>query len=230
MRDDDDGQIDGDDAAPFITPFARSAGDQPWLRAGTPPWHMWGNGQTLDFTLASGNFATQQLGQLIKVAYGRPVTWRWLFTARLRSVSPTPPVGTDLAVQLAWELTVGIGRSMQQHPAFDVWNYLIPGGGPQSAGILWATQAIQPSSLGRFNAAGVIDPTPPPNVITEIVAQDIQLNVRANLLLSGAGVGYPYTATLEVGAQFAPLSHIRPDWFLDGPAEQRFPGAEVGGK
>jgi hypothetical protein len=226
MVDDDDGQIDGD----YASPFAQSPSDQPWLRAGTPPWHMWGNSQNLTLTLASGFFSDQQQGQLIKVAYGRPETWRWLFSARLRSVVPTPAVGTDLVVQLAWELTVGIGRSFQQHPAFDVWNYLIPGGGPQSAGILWATQAIQPSSLGRFNSAGVIDPTPPPNIISELCAQDIQLNVRAALLLSGAAVGYPYVATLEVGAQFAPINHIRPDWFLDGPAEQRFPGAEVAGK
>jgi hypothetical protein len=66
--------------------------------------------------------------------------------------------------------------------------------------------------------------------VTEIVAQDIQLNVRAQIGISGALVGYPYNAVCEVTALFAPKTHVRPDWYREGPQEVQFPGGEVGGR
>lgn len=232
MRDDDDGQVDGDGSGAWAprSPFAQSAGEQPWLRSGTPPWHMWGNSQAVTVTLSSGTFSEQARNQLTKISYGRPETWRWLFTARMLNPGLAPPVGTDLQVSIIWELTVGIGRSFQQNLAFDSWNILVTGGTSVLNRLLWANQASQVNNLGRFNNAGIIDPNPPPNVFSDIVAQDIQLNARVTLLLNGTPAGYPYSVTIETGAQWAPKTHVRPDWYLDGPTEMRFPGSEVGAK
>jgi hypothetical protein len=232
---DDDGQVDGDFAPPVpqggAYPLARAFGDQPWLRSAIPPWHLWGNSQRVDVELTTGAFGQAQRSQLTKVSYGRPETWGWLFTARLISGALSPPVGTDLQLTIIWELTVGIGRSMQQSLGFDVWNIIILGGAAPPIGrLMWANQVVVPSNLGRFNAAGVVDPTPPPNVFNEINAQDIQLNARVAILLSGVQAGYPYNAALELGAQWAPKAHVRPDWYLDGPTELRFPGSETGAK
>lgn len=202
---------------------------------GEEPWHLWGNTQRLTLPLTAGVFGTQGRGLLNQIKYGRPETWHWLFQARLLSFTPAagPPLGTDLNLQIIWELTVGIGRSVIQTLAFDVWNRPIPGGVAPPVGFnMIASQAIQSTySLGRLTPAGIIDPAPPPNLIDEIVAETIYLNARAAISLSGAAVGYPYSADLEVSALWAPKHHARPDWFqIDAPPRTQFPGNEVPGR
>ncbi len=223
MRGDDDGNEVG------AGPAAGAA-----TTGGEEPWHLWGNTQALSLPLTAGVFGQQGRGLLNQIKYGRPDTWHWLFSAKFTSFSPSagPPLGTDLNLQIIWELTVGIGRSIIQTLAFDVWNIPIPGGAAAPVGRnLMASQAIPLGSLGRLNSAGIIDPTPPPNLIDEIVAENIYLNARAALSLSGALVGYPYLAGIELSALWAPKHHARPDWFqLDAPRRTQFPGNEVPGR
>lgn len=220
------------------SPFASSMQAAPWLRGnGQPPWHMWGNSQRIEMFLpsTSGNSSEVQRGQLTRVAYGRPETWHWLFTARLLEADDADP---DEPLQLAiiWELTVGIGRSMQQNLGFDGWNILwgtpsTPTDQAPVGRLLWATQTFQPTLNRTIFSA---DPdTEPPNVIDEIVAQDIQLNVRAALVSPVTPRTNNKRAVLEVGAQWAPKSHIRPDWYQQDqgtPPEAQFPGQEIGGR
>lgn len=231
MRDDDDGQVDGDGplrASPFATarsPFALARGDQPWLRQGTPPWHMWGNSQLISTTLSSGIFSEGISGQLAKIAYGRPETWHFILSARFVS-GTAAPLGTLLDLNIVFELTVGIGRSIFQTFQFDSFRFRWENANAPTNVVLWTTQVNAPAMFQNVAVPLPADVRP----VTQIVAQDIQLNFRAALLLAGAAVGYPYTASAEVSAFFAPKTHVRPDWQRKGPEEMQFPGAEVAGK
>lgn len=234
-RDDDDGQVDGDFAGPSPfgqppSPFAAAPGQQPWLRTAEPPWHLWGNTQRIELTLPAGQtFSDTVRGQLTKVGYGRPDTWHWLFTARMIEGDDADP-GEPLQLQVTWEIVVGMGRSIQQNLAFDGWNFLWGAPRPDAfpRRLFWATETYQ-DNLNRtlFSLAPATEPF---NKVTEIVAQDIQLNVRCTLI-RGVLPGTAKRAVLEVGAQWAPKSHVRPDWFqLDVPPEAQFPGSEIKGR
>ena len=218
------------------SPFATRMQAQPWLQSqGEPPWHMWGNSQTIEVVLPSGlaTFSPQQRSQLTRVSYGRPETWHWLFTARIVEADDAEE-NEPLTLSIIWELTVGIGRSMQQNLGFDAWTRswgapTYPTNSAPRGALLWATQTYQ-QPLGRqiFVAPDV----EPPNLIDEIVAQDIQLNVRAALSSPVTPRTNNKRVVLDVGAQWAPKTHVRPDWYqLDGtPLEAQFPGGEVGGR
>lgn len=219
------------------SPFASRMGAQPWLQAnGEPPWHMWGNSQRIevDFPLGLSNFSPAVRQQLTKVAYGRPDTWHWLFTARLIDATDADP-DEPLTLSITWELTVGIGRSFQQNLGFDSWTMswgtpVTPTDVAPRGRLLWATQTYQ-SRLGRqiFIAPEV----EPPNLIDEIVAQDIQLTVRAAMSSPVTPRTSNKRAVIEVGAQWAPKCHVRPDWFRNDegtPLELQFPGGEVQGR
>ena len=118
--------------------------------------------------------------------------------------------------------------------SFDAWTRswgapTYPTNSAPRGALLWATQTYQ-QPLGRqiFVAPDV----EPPNLIDEIVAQDIQLNVRAALSSPVTPRTNNKRVVLDVGAQWAPKTHVRPDWYqLDGtPLEAQFPGGEVGGR
>lgn len=223
MRDDGFGQIDGDGGGP--SPFAVSYGEQPWLRSGVPPWHMWGNTIAVSQTLSAGSNTDQQSGQLIKIAYFRPETWHFILSMRLLRATAAP-LGTLVQVSAVFDLTAGIGRSIFQTNSFETllfrWeNTTAP------LGVLWATRANAPALV----QSNVTVPLPADvRPVEQIVGQDIQMNFRASLSLAGAIAGHPYSYDAEVSAFFAPKSHIRPDWFRQGPPELRFAGAEVGGR
>lgn len=233
-RDDDDGQVDGD-FQPAASPFARSMQAQPWLRAGQTPWHMWGNAQTIELFLpADVSSVPATKGQLTRIAYGRPETWNWLFTARVLSAD-NADVDEPLQISIIWELTVGIGRAMQQNLGFDSWA-LVWGNppvfpsliGPRGT-LLWATTTYQATIIRP--GFGFDPALQPRNEIRDIVAQDIQLNVRAVLSSPVTPRTNDKRATLEIGAQWAPSTHIRPDWLrLDVPPEAQFPGSEIEGR
>lgn len=221
VRDDDDGQIDGDGSAPFISPFAQSAGDQPWLRSGLPPWHMWGTIATVRIPITGLDLLIGQQ-QLSKVAYKRPDTWQWLFYARLAS-APTPAIpGNQITVVVDFNVIAGLGRGSVNLTPFERfrWNWVAPAGPPTDSGgaIIWSTTAIQPE-----RAPG----DTPDHSIFQIVAEDIQATTTVNVVSQEAPLG---DVIVEIGAFFAPRSHIRPDWLINGPNELRFPGGEVGAR
>jgi hypothetical protein len=230
--DDDDAQVDGDDsgAVNFVPP---SAG-QPWLRQGTPPWHMWGNTQqvgpiTPTFSDSPEGLAVQ--GQLARVSYKRPESWHWLFAARIIS-APIMVDTNDAAIDIYWDVITGLGRAQQKMSAFDHfrWQWLDPARPtPPFGHVMWATSAVTPP-LNYVLNAGI--PTPDPTTqrpIAQLVAQDIQVNVRVQFYMRGSQV-LDAPAVVEVSAFLSPKSHIRPDWYCNAPVEVTFPGDEIGGR
>lgn len=214
--------------ARFIQPQFAGAG-QPWLRAGTPPWHMWGNLQP--FTVAAGGFAQptfNQQQQLLKVAYKRPETFHWLFFARLISVDPVPSGIQEAGVQVDFDLTVGLGRATTKLESFEQFrwrfNDTFAGGNiPRTRfAFMWSTQVQAPLRVYDLVAPPA---SQQPNVVDQIVAENIQLEVRI------ADIGnYVYQMQMEVAGYFAPKTHVRPDWYCDAPPEVTFPGDEIGGR
>lgn len=224
MRDDDDGQVDGDAVSPFAfqQPFAQGMQGQPWLRGSQPPWHMWGNTQILRVTSADWGEALEQANQLVKISYKRPETWHWFFMAVPRF--PAAPVGPgNGSVVLHWDLTFGHGRSNITIRDFETYLWQWFGAAPTAP--VYSSQVYGPNRQFRN-----FDPPPLAlqNRVDQIVAQDIQLQVRMDLsdnLIANE------VFELEVSAYFSPKTHIRPDWLLlDVPPEAQFSGEEVGGR
>lgn len=208
----DDGNDDGDSVG---GPRAYYNAMQPWQQ---PPWHMWGNSQQLE---AFGLNAPAVSQQLLKIAYGRPETWHWLFAIRIVS----GPAGTpaDTRVTVGFNLTTGIGRSSVTLANFETlvinWSLAAPVGRQ-----VWSTSAVGPTRIffepPMVPPAGAVE-----NLISEIVAQDIQLGVTVDFDHPAATA-----VVVDVDAYFAPKNHIRPDWFLPGPPTAKFPGSETGGR
>jgi len=202
-------------------------------RSGISPWHMWGNTQTIDGVIETvGELRQGRQGQLCKISYLRPETWHWLFKAKLLSGPDNTP-GFFTRIFVHWDLIVGIGRSSirmvalenrQRVTAFDdfqfQWGPVIPTF-PTDAQV-WSTETRGPPKIFETDAFSLDSAT----IISEITAQDIQLQVTVvgltivdNVLSAGA----PFS--VEISAQFAPQTHVRPEWFKGGA----FPGAEDGG-
>lgn len=231
-----DAQIDGDVSPPFVppagmqgSPFAAAQGAQPWLREGLPPWHMWGNSQLV--TLVGGAFGsgTANTVQLIKTAYKRPETWHWLLVGKI--LTGPEVVNPQIAgIQIDFDLIVGIGRSVVQMPSVESFSWAwddTSGPATARANPIWSSSFVARNRVLRFGPSFPAV-TAVPNIIEEIVAQDIQLNVRG--IDIGNFVGN--NITVEVSAYFSPKTHVRPDWFnnFDGvPPEKVFTGAETEG-
>lgn len=235
--DDDNGQDDGDTAqAPphASSNYVAASAGQPWLREGIPPWHLWGNSIPLvnDSGIDPSSSAnTITTTQLIRASYKRPETWHWLFVATLLELPVGLPAATRVRIGVGFHLTIGIGRSQIQMPFFEVfeWQWQTPGG-PTNMQL----RSAQAPQWPRYNAGtgGIFAPDPRepgPNIITEIVAQDIQLSGTLTVGTTPNFQGIPVRVQLD--AYFAPKTHVRPDWYLEKtPPEAVFAGAEIGGR
>lgn len=228
---DDYGQVDGDDAG--AVQFQAAGAGQPWLREGIPPWHMWGNSQTIrvnasttDTTAAVGS------GQLVKISYKRPETWHFLLVARIVD-APRVVLSNELEVTVDFDVITGIGRSQQKLQNFDRFNWgWIQGQSPPSDKVLWTTQVRTPALRMVFDpdSGEYVDVADSIRPSVEIVGQDLQVMCRVGLFMRGINEGDQSFADIEVSAFFAPKTHVRPDWFVNGPPELMFPGAETQGK
>ncbi len=181
-----------------------------------PPWLMWGGKQTLKVPLQVGASSIQGQ-QLVKIAYARPESWRFLFFAQVLGVPyPTGSTIHTPTVQLTIDFNVspGIGRATPDMvfipgtiPGSEQHGFLrfVIAGAPVLANARkWATQTLGPP-LDDTAAAPV-----PLNITDVIVGQDIQVNVRVQASSSSS---FTDPLILEVGAFFAPNVHIRPEWF-----------------
>lgn len=226
----------------------------------SPPWHLWGNAETFRVPVQSsaGALRPATTGQLIKVAYGRPETWHWLFAAKLIEGPASPVNQTQLEV--SFDLTVGVGRSavlltgnvasgLNQNRAFETYFFQW---GPVAAAFprgaqLYSTQVLAPNRQFRSDAP-FPDQTGNPTaasdavapafataffapLIEQIVAESIQLQCRMIALAAPGSASIGSLVTVEVQAMFAPKTHVRPDWFQIGaPKGKQFPGGEVPGR
>jgi hypothetical protein len=180
--------------------------------SGPKPWDMWGTSQTftVDHSLLT---ILSSGGQIVKINYGRPETWNFFFGARFLAVTDPDDAGQ---INVYFNLTVGTGRSSIDLPGFEHYIFSWPAAPP-------------PAPLGEFKySTSVIAPPRndlTPTVlddITEIIAQDIQCNVSVDFT---GGATPVKQAQVEVTAFFAPMTHIRPEWFL-----RRFSGGEENGR
>lgn len=173
---------------------------------GDLPWKMWGNTQTL--TVGAGGSAGKEV-QLVKIAYRRPESWRFLLFAEIENEA-----GGATRSEAAFSLITGLGRASvnisgvpgYRYDGFArfVWDVAIPVAQRRPK---WATRVQQPN---MNDVSGLTDWT------DVIVGQDIQL--------AGNVYGNPGTV-ITIGAFLAPAVHVRPDWF-----QEEFDGNETNGR
>jgi hypothetical protein len=226
---DDDAQVDGESPVPY---FAQKMNAQPWARGGLPPWHMWGGSVVIGPVAPTFSDSPGQLpasGQIARIAYKRPETWHWVFGARILE-GQVLTEGNTAIIDVYFDVITGIGRSQQIMIGFDHfrWTYDDPSRPrPPVDHVMWATTTYTPA----LDYTGSFLPDPASRrLITEIVGQDIQINARVSSFLQSSQELMTPQLKVEVSAFLAPKTHVRPDWFAEGPEEVQFPGAENQGR
>lgn len=170
-----------------------------------PPWHLWGVSQT--FSLTNTGNASQQL---VKVTARFPMTWAFTLWARVLNASGTAAT----QAQAQFEFITGVGRSTADIPFFSILVPQLAGAASASPGAFAWTNATEPIGAAILSVGPPVAIAP---FIDKFVAQDIQIKATASI---SGGDGTTLLA-LEVGAQVAPLTHVRPEWFT-----QEFSGNE----
>lgn len=168
---------------------------------GVKPWHTWG--RAIQVTVTEFNVLSflqpQQVSAIARVEYKRPETWRFLFWATLDQLSTAPaPVGDVL---IRFNLNIGVGQHF--FALNSAASLLLPiSGGPGTEG--WTNQLVTNNQV-------LADGGTP--------FQGFQDTVTAQSIVVGASVfsdsSFPAgsSATVTVGAFFAPNVHVRPSWF-----------------
>lgn len=179
-----------------------------------PPWHLWGDSKLLE--PVSGGIAlspTSASNQIVRVGYGRPETWRFLFAAQILGGSGTggAPVSPG-ALVVTWDIITGVGRQSVKLPSFERYNFQWVG---LTSVTKYSTDVIGP--VRDDSVAPIVDNN---NRIELLSGQDIQ--VSATAVLSTVAVGDK--VQVQVFAFFTPNVHVRPEWH-----DLRFPGAETEG-
>lgn len=178
------------------------------------PWLLWGGSEALNCPYTGIFTTTVASRQLNKISYGRPDTWHWLFSVAIvgttYAVLPTT-VGQQL--QVFFDLTIGIGRSQVTLPAFEHYTFTAAAGDTLD-GQIWSTTAVGPDRGGVLVNSD--------NLVRQIVAQDIQLQCRA---VYSTGETHGDSVRIQVDTHFAPVNHIRPEWYRG-----EFPGHEDHGQ
>lgn len=169
------------------------------------PWHMWGSNATIQQLALSPGLLLQGNAQLTQVDYKRPESWRFFFMATLLQIENGSPAPLDVF----FDLTFGVGRSMVKVPSFEHFQFDITAGTPQSK---WSSTVLGPPR---------IQATADQNVTDTLVAQSIQVEARVRNQATVVSDGF----TVEVYSFFGPVNHIRPEWFIE-----HFPGGEQNGR
>lgn len=198
---------------------------------GIPPWHMWGNSETktYDSELLDPHSAAPPpnppQNQLIRITYGRPENWRFLFWAKTLDASAGALL--DLPEVVVWfNVIVGVGRAQVELTKFEQFSFLL-------TDAVVAPFNFNPhlkfSSSVRSPFRSDATPRAPDDVrevIDHLPAQDIQ--VQFQVLVGRAIPPSPGArVTVEVGALWSPNVHIRPEWMSRVGV---FPGGEASGK
>lgn len=179
----------------------RTDEDEP-LANNLPPWHMWGNGQTVVVNHAVAILITQT-SQLARISYGRPESWRFFLAARiLDSSTDNAGVPDSGQLQIAWKLVIGLGRAQHTIDNFALFNFtwVAP---TNPVGLQKYTSQVDTPLLSDIVATSA-------QTIDTIVAQDIQLS--ADLDFTGGAVPVK-TLTVELDCFFSPITHVRPEWY-----------------
>jgi hypothetical protein len=173
-----------------------------------PPWLMWGNSQVIDFDArilgaGEGGMMIQSPGQVARIDYGRPETWRFLLSAKLLNINSESEVNS---VEVYFDLNIGVGRTQVWLTDFE--HYVFPN--PLTNGqMIWSTSVLGP----------LRDPTASPesNRVDLLTAQTIQVAARADFI----DFNETDHVQIEVSAMFTPNTHVRPEWY-----NGEYPGGE----
>jgi hypothetical protein len=171
---------------------------------------MWGNSMAVEvpFSIAISNTISQQV---IRVNYARPESFNFLLSAQLAKV---PEPANPGQIRVRWDLTVGLGRSNTTLIQFEQYLFTWTGPTNPTGQLKYTTEVVSPlREDGVLTTGGIID---------HIVAQDITLGARIDF--GGTGP-FPESAVVQLSAYFAPVSHIRPEWY-----EGKFRAGEDDGK
>ena len=168
---------------------------------------MWGSKRVVSLVQTAPPIVSAG-GQLVSVRYKRPESWRWVLWINVTQAATGGP--SSLITNFSFQF--GVGLDLLTIPAFETFTGVFPASPLPT--LLFSSSINAPS---RNTSAA---PPLPQNVVDNIVAQTIQ--VGFNVTVSGGAPGDSYT--VEVGAFFAPRTHIRPDWFVE-----KFAGEETGG-
>jgi hypothetical protein len=171
------------------------------------PWHLWGDTKLL-VVPHSVTIVDEFSSQLAKVSYGRPETFDFMFGARIVDMSDPLDAGGEISV--SFDVTVGVGRSHLTMLSFERYLFYWTAAPPPIRIQKYSAEVFGPP---RTDIAISPATTVPENLISEITAQDIQVQARVQYT---GGLNDPRTASVEVTAFFAPRSHVRPEWFSKG--------------
>lgn len=179
------------------------------IKGGITPWHMWGQSKPLVVTSGGVVTTPSTSGQIARVNYKRPDSWKFLLAAEL--LTGIGPGGSPISpgnLKVSFAVTLGVGLSQIT---------LDPFGTPLvfqwvgfSAGLKWFTTARGP----------VLDDqavTPEQELTNTVVAESIQVSTTAILQTPTNGD----QVTVNVHAYFAPVTHIRPDWYANQFSTER---------
>lgn len=179
---------------------------------GIPPWLMWGSTQNLNLANSGGTMPGVGSSQLARIDYARPDSWNFFFAAQVLNAVQSSPPGHTANLFLSFDLTIGLGRSTITIPGFE--NYVIALDSTTNLNVgkmFYSTEVQGPPRIALDTV---------PNLIRQITTQSINLQVSANLGSTGV-----WDVDVALSAFFAPVNHIRPEWFKDGT----FNGGENGG-
>lgn len=171
-----------------------------------PPWLMWGNAEQIAFVAATGTEGIEVPvpNQLLRIDYGRPETWRFLFVATI--------LGAKLESEIAhltvdFDLVPGLGRAQSKLTSFETFTFDL-------ADLRPGVQKWSTSVIGPLRKA---DDDPALNIVELLTFQSLTVGARVTF----QDVSTNDSIAIELAAYFSPNVHTRPEWH-DG----RFPGGE----
>jgi hypothetical protein len=183
------------------------------MTIGTKPWQLWGNVKIIECIYGNAILPTVSSQQLNRIAYKRPESWGFFFSAQLlqADIQAIPPK-VDQQVEVKFNLTLGVGMTSLTIPGFEFFRFFATAPNILAPRLIYSSMAIGPDRLGGATTQ------PGVNEVRAIVAEDIQLN---------ADVSFNFAETagdrvvIELKTFFAPIAHVRPEWSIGN-----FPGGE----
>lgn len=212
-------------------------------QATVPPWHLWGNSAQAvvppSSLFVSDPSRTFVSSTIVKVAYGRPETWRFQYGAELVS-GPTVGIGITAETNIDFTLITGVGRAVMRRRldlGRDIFNYRWGGGiTPESPPVGLSTWInAMPSGMRTEDIVTDIATNTEVQRIDRgiatdhFVAETITVEATCNFIVS---LPLPLPATLgplvlNLNFQLSPITHVRPDWYEIEPV---FAGGETEGR
>lgn len=166
-----------------------------------PPWLLWGGTQNLKVvSTGAGTQAPIAQGQIARIDYDRPDTWKWFFLARI--VEGTT-AAANTTVTCVFDVTMGVGRT-QTTARLGRFVFNWAGAVPVSQDAIVKFANNRSTGNPQDDGAAAVQ-----NVVDSFPAQNIQVVATVQLLNLNAGD----FVTMEMTALFAPTTHVPGLWF-----------------